>query len=82
MLKIVFNRGMWNGSTIQQKPAYVDALSNPFKQQYSQVTINVNVFNGVKTFRSYSQLRWRVHFLQNLLSQSVVILTLLPIGTS
>ncbi len=26
------NRGMWNGSTIRQNPAYVDALSNPFMQ--------------------------------------------------
>ncbi len=51
---------MWNGSTIQQNPAYVDALSNPFTKQYSQVTINVNAFNGVMTFRSYSQLSWIV----------------------
>jgi hypothetical protein len=26
------HRGMWNGSTIQQNSAYVDALSNPFTQ--------------------------------------------------
>ncbi len=32
----------------------------------------MNAFNGVRTFRSYSQLSWNVHFLQNLLSRSVV----------
>jgi hypothetical protein len=41
---------------MRQNPAYVDALRNPFTQQYSQVTIDVNVFNGVRTLRSYSQL--------------------------
>jgi hypothetical protein len=73
---------MWNASTIGQNPAYVDVLSNPFTQEYSQVTINVNAFNGVRTFCSYSQLSLIVHFLQNLLSRNVVIQTLLPIGTS
>ncbi len=33
-------------STIQQISVYVDALSNPFMQQYSQVTIDVNTFNS------------------------------------
>jgi hypothetical protein len=30
--KSSLHRGMWNGSTIQQNSAYVDALSNPFTQ--------------------------------------------------
>jgi hypothetical protein len=30
--KNCLHRGMWNGSTIWQNPAYVDALSNPFTQ--------------------------------------------------
>ncbi len=80
--KNCLHRSMWNGSTIRQNPVYVDALSNPFTQYYSQVTINLNVFNGVRTFCSYSQLSWIVHFLQNLLSWSIVKLTSLPIGTS
>ncbi len=79
--KNCLHRGMWNGSTIRQNSANVDALSNLFTQWYGQVTTNVNVFNGVRTFCSYSQLSWIVHSLQNLLSQSVVILTLLPIST-
>jgi hypothetical protein len=28
--KNCLHRGMWNGSTIQLNPAYVDALNNPF----------------------------------------------------
>jgi hypothetical protein len=52
-------RGMWNSSRIWQNPVYVDALSNPFTQYYSQVTIDVYTFNGVRTFSSYySQLSW------------------------
>ncbi len=80
--KNCLHRGMWNGSMIRQNPAYVDALSNPFTQKYGQVTINMNAYNSVRTFHSYSQLSLIVHFLQNLLSQSVVILTLLPISMS
>ncbi len=53
----------------------------PSHNNMVKVTINVNAFNGVRTFRSYSQLSWIMHFLQNLLSRSVVILTLLPIST-
>ncbi len=30
--KNCIHMGMWNGSTIQQNHAYVDALSNPFMQ--------------------------------------------------
>ena len=33
-------------------------LSNPFTQLYSQVTIDVNMFNSGRTFHSYSQLSW------------------------
>jgi hypothetical protein len=30
--KNCLHRGMWNGSTIRQNTAYVDALNNPFTQ--------------------------------------------------
>ncbi len=43
---------------IRQISAYVDALSNPFTQSCSQVTIDVNTFNNGRTFHSYSQLSW------------------------
>ncbi len=58
---------------IRQHSAYVNAFSDSF---------DMDTFNSVRTFDSYSQVSWIVHFLQNLLSRSVVILKSLSIGTS
>ena len=42
-------------------------------------TIHVDLLNVVRTSSSYSQLGWVVHFLQNFLTRSVVMLMLLPL---
>ena len=39
------------------------------------------MFNGVRALGSYSQVSWVLHFLQNKLPRSIVIVTSLPIGT-
>ncbi len=66
------SQGYVEWSTLQQNPAYIDALSNPLTQWYSQVTIDMNALISVRTLCSYSQLCWIAHFLQNLLSQSIL----------
>ncbi len=45
------------------------------------VTIDMNAFNDEGTRSSYFQLGWVVHFLQNLLAWSVVVVSLLLVGT-
>ncbi len=40
------SQGYVEWSTIQQNSAYVDALSNPFTQEYDQVSIDMNAFNS------------------------------------
>ena len=59
---------------------YIEALGNTVTQFDSQVTIDVDTFNSVRSRGSYSQLSWVVHSLQNLLAGSVVKLTSLPIS--
>ena len=66
-------------STIWKNSLYVDAFSNSGMQDNRNITIDLNTINSVCTSSSYSQLSWIVHFLQNLLAGSIVILTSLPI---
>ena len=42
----------------------------------------MNTFNGVRALGSYSQFSWVVHFLQNLLPWSIVIVKSLPVCAS
>ena len=44
--------------------------------------IDMGLLYVVRTSSSYSQLGRAVHFLQNFLTRSIVILTLLPIGVA
>ena len=74
--------GKWNRSDIRNDSAYVDAFGNTFTQFDGYVSIDVDSFNGVRSRGSYSQLGWVVHFLQNFLTRSIVIRTLLQIGTA
>jgi hypothetical protein len=80
MLRIVFTGvcGMVQlyGKTHMLMHSVIPLQNNTYKLPF------MYLFNCVRTFLSYSQLSWIMHFLQNLLSQSVVKLTLLPIGTS
>ena len=66
-------------STIQKDPLYADVFGNIRTQDDRNITIDVNTINNVQSSSSYSQLSWIVHFLQNLLAGSIVILTSLPI---
>ena len=66
-------------STMRKDSSYVDAFGNTGMQGNRNITIDVNTINSERSSSSYSQLSWIVHFLQNLLVRSIVILTLLPI---
>ena len=66
-------------STIWKNSSYVDAFGNTGMQYDRNITLDVNTINSVWSSSSYSQLSWIMHFLQNLLAGSIVILTLLPI---
>ena len=80
MPMMYLHRGMWKSmSTIRKDSSYVDAFGNTGTQDNRNITIDVNTINSVRSSSSYSQLSWIVHFLQNLLAGSIVILTLLPI---
>ena len=41
---------------------------------------DMHLLNGKRTCSSYSQLGWIMHYLQNLLTRSTVILSLIPIS--
>ena len=74
------HRGMWKSmSTIRKDSSYVDGFGNTGTQDNRNFTIDVNIINSVRSSSSYSKLSWIVHFLQNLLAGSIVILTSLPI---
>jgi hypothetical protein len=77
--KNCLHRGMWNDIMIRQHSEYVDAFSDSFTQHNCYVTMDIAMFDGVRTFCSYSQLSWIVYFIQNLLPRSIVILMLLPV---
>ena len=59
---------------------YVDAFGDTWMQFNGEHAINMGLLYVVKTSSSYSQLDPVVHFLQNFLTWSIVILTLLPVG--
>jgi hypothetical protein len=63
---------------IRNDIAYVDAFGDTWMQFNGEHTIHVDLLNVVRTSSSYSHLGWVVHFLQNCLTQSVVMLTSLP----
>ena len=69
-------------STIRNHSAYVDALGNTVTQFYSQITINVDTFNSIRSSSSYSQLGWVVHLLQNFLARNIVMMTSFLICTA
>jgi hypothetical protein len=48
-------------------------------QDNGNISIDMNMINGVQTISSYSQLSWFMHLLQNLLAGSIVVLRLPPI---
>ena len=61
---------------------YVDAFGDTWMQFNGARAINMGLLNVVRTSSSYSQLGRVVHFLQNFLTRSIVISTLLPIGAA
>ena len=65
--------------TIRDDIVYVDAFGDTWTQFNGEHSSHVGLLNVVRTSSSYSQLGWVVHFLQNLLTQRIVILTLLPV---
>ena len=66
--------------SIQDDIAYVDAFGDTWMQFKGECVIDMGLGDVVWTSTFYSQLCWFVPFLQNFLTQSIVILTLLPIG--
>jgi hypothetical protein len=65
--------------TIRDDNAYVDAFGDTWTQFNGERSIYVGLLNVVRTSSSYSQLGWVVHFLQNFMTGSIVMLTSLPI---
>ena len=80
MPMMYLHRGLWKSmSTIRKYSSYVDAFGNTRTQDDRNITIDVNTINSVWSSSSSSQLSWIMHFLQNFLAGSIVILMLLPI---
>ena len=67
--------------TIRRDTSYVYAFGNSGPQFNSQGSVDMSSLNVIRTRGSYSQLSWVVHFLQNLLAWSVVVLTPFPVST-
>jgi hypothetical protein len=67
---------------IQDGILYVDAFSDTWMQFNGECAINMDLLYVVRTSSSYSQLFRVVHFLQNFLTRSIVILTSLPVGAA
>ena len=76
------------GSSIQMHPrsltirndiTYVDAFGDTGMQFNGERAIHMGLLDVVRTSSSYSQLGWVVHFLQNFLTRSIVMLTSLPV---
>ena len=65
---------------IRDDIAYVDAFSDTWMQFNGEHAIDMGLLYVVRTSSSYSQLSRVVHFLQNFLIWSIVILTSLPVG--
>ena len=83
LLVALSSPGQWyDFSTIRLYAAYVDALGDSGAQLNGDGAIDMNLFNGVWTSLPYSQFSWVVHFLQDLLAWSIVVLTSLPVGTA
>ena len=68
--------------TIRDDIVYVDAFDDTWMQFNGERAIDMGLLYVVRTSNSYSQLGRVVHFLRNFLTRSIVILTLLPIGTA
>ena len=68
--------------TIRDDILYVDAFGDTWTQLDGECAIDMGLLYVVRTSSSYSHLGRVVHFLQNFLTLSKVILTLLPIGTA
>ena len=60
----------------------VDAFGDSWMQFYCEHAIDMGLLDSIRTSSSYSQLSWVMHFLQNLLTWCVVILTLRPVGVA
>ena len=60
-------------------PTHMLCPGDTWMQFNGERTIHVDLLNVVRTSSSYSQLGWVVHFLQNLLTRSIVMVTSLPI---
>ena len=69
------------GSTKGNYSPYVDAFGNTGPLLYCEVAVDVDSFNGIRTFGSYSQLSRVLQFLQNFLAWSIVVRPPLPICT-
>ena len=68
--------------TICDDIPYVDAFGDTWMRLNGERAISMGLLNVVRTSSSYSQLGRVVHFLQNFLTQSIVILTSLPVSTA
>jgi hypothetical protein len=67
---------------IQDDIACVDVFGDIWMQFSGEHAIDMGLLYVVRTSSSYSQLSWVVHFLQNFLTRSIVILTSLPDGAA
>jgi len=67
---------------IQDDIAYVDAFGDTWMQFNGDHAIDMGLLYVVRTSSSYSQLGRVMHFLQNLLTWSMVILTSIPVCTA
>ena len=69
-------------STKRDDLSNVDTLGDTGPYLHCNAAIHVNTGNGVRPFGPYSQFSRAVHFLQYFLTDSVIILTTLEIGTA
>jgi hypothetical protein len=68
--------------TILDDIAYVDAFGDTLMEFNGEHATDMGLLYVVRTGGSYSQLSPVMHFLQNFLTWSVVILMLLPVGAA
>ena len=68
--------------TIWNDISYVDVFGDTWMHFNGEHAIDMGLLYVVRTSSSYSQLGRVVHFLQNFLTWSIVILTSLPVGTA
>ena len=65
---------------IRDDIAYVDAFGDTWMQFNGEHAIDMGLLYVVRTSSSYSKLGQVVHFLQNFLTRSIVILKSFPVG--